>query len=214
MAIIFSSALQHLKGKIGNFIFYHVKGQVRMRSYEKPNSICWTSEQKLQQNRLRTAVFFYRSNHATVLPKIWRIAAQDMIMSGYNLFLQENMPAFNAAHAIGDYSLLHISKGRLELPQSLQVVGYGSGKIRLTWNNLLPKTSGSMSDRLHVVWLDGKGNFSLHVLSIPDISRRDEQAVVPLPEAGRQDLHLYVYFSDKEEKQFSPDRYFYLPAVE
>ena len=111
MAIIFSSALQHLKGKIGNFIFYLAKGQLRMRSYGKPNTICWTSEQKLQQNRLRAVVFFYRVNQTTLLPKIWKIAARDMIMSGYNLFIRENMSVFNAEHSIGDYSMLHISQG-------------------------------------------------------------------------------------------------------
>ena len=71
-----------------------------------------------------------------------------------------------------------------------------------------------MSDRLHAVWLDGKGNFSLHVLAMPEISRRDKEAVLPLPEAGSEELHLYIYFSNKEETQFSPDRYFYLPAIE
>ncbi len=214
MAIIFSSALQHLKGKIGNFIFYHAKGQLRMRSYGKPNTICWTSEQKLQQNRLRAVVFFYRVNQTTLLPKIWKIAARDMVMSGYNLFIRENMSVFNAEHSIGDYSMLHVSQGRLEFPQTLQVSSYGRGEIRLMWANLLPKTSSNMSHRLHVVWLDGKGDFSLHVLSVADVSRRDEEAVLPLPEAGSKDLHLFVYFSNKEETQFSPDRYLFLPAIE
>lgn len=214
MAIIFSSAFQALRGKIGNFIFYHAKGQLRMRSYGKSGTSPWTPGQKLQQNRLRTVVFFYRANQNTLLPKIWRMAARDMVMSGYNLFIRENMPVFNAGHAIGDYSLLHISQGSLEFPQALQVASYGDGKICLTWKNPLPKNSGSMSDRLHAVWLDGKGNFSLHVLSMPEVTRREEEAVLPLPEAGSEELHLYIYFSNKEETQFSPDRYFYLPAIE
>lgn len=214
MAIIFSSALQHLKGKIGNFVFYHAKGQLRMRSYVRPDSVRWTPEQKLQQNRLRTVVFFYRANQHTLLPKIWRMAARDMVMSGYNLFIRENMPVFNAGHVIGDYSMLHISMGTLAPPYALQIAGYGKGEIRLTWSNPLPKTSGSMSDRLHAFWLDGTGDFSLHALAVPEACRRDGQAVLSLPEAGRQDLHLYVYFSNEEETLFSSDRYFYLPATE
>lgn len=214
MAIVFSALFHKMKGKIGHLILYNVKGQIRTRANSGKMSVLWSPAQELQQNRLRSAVFFYRANQTTFLPKIWRLAARNMVMSGYNLFLRENMPVFNAGHSIGDYSMLHISKGTLEFPQVLQVSGYGNGKIRLTWKNLLPKTSGSMSDRLHAVWLDGKGDFSLRVLSMPEVSRREEQAVLPLPEAGRQDLHLYIYFSDKEENQFSPDRYFYLPAVE
>ncbi len=214
MAIIFSSSLQQLRGKIGNFIFYHAKGQLRMRSYGRPNSLCWTLEQKLQQNRLRTVVSFYRANLTTRLPEIWRIAARDMVMSGYNLFLRKNMPAFNAGYGVGDYAMLHISEGTLEFPQALQIAGYGNGKVRLTWKNPLPETSGNMSDRLHAVWLDGNGDFSLHIPALSDILRRDEQAVLSMPEAGNKDLHLYVYFSDSEEKQFSQDKYFYLPAIE
>lgn len=214
MAIIFSTLFHKMKGKIGHLILYNVKGQIRTRTNSGKISVPWSPAQELQQNRLRSAVFFYRANQATLLPKIWRIAARNMVMSGYNLFLRENMPVFNAGHRIGDYSMLHISNGTLEFPQVLQVSDYENGKIRLTWKNLLPRTSGSMSDRLHAVWLDGNGNFSLHLLSIPEVPRWEEEAVLFLPEAGSKDLHLYVYFSNQEETQFSPDRYFYLPAVE
>ena len=214
MAIIFSPLFHKMKGKIGNLILYGVKGQTRVRSNPVNVSISWSPAQELQQNRFRTAVFFYRANQDTLLPKIWRIAARNMIMSGYNLFLLENMPVFNAGQTIGDYSMLHIRKGKLEAPQFLQITGDGNGKIHLMWKNPLPKIAGSMSDRLHAVWLDGNGNFSLHVLSLPEVSRRDEEAVLLLPQAGNEDLHLYVYFSNKEEQHFSPDRYFYLPAIE
>ncbi len=214
MAIVFSSFLKKLKGKIGNLILYETRGQIRMRGNGNADVVPQTPAQQLQQARLRTAVTFYRANAEILLSHIWRLAARNKVMSGYNLFLRCNMAVFDDAFRIRDYSQLHISWGVLEFPQFLRLVNYGKGSIHLEWQNVLPPTSLHMSDRLHVVWLDGKGNFSLHVLSIPDISRRDEQAVLPLPEAGRQDLHLYVYFSDKEEKQFSPDRYFYLPAVE
>lgn len=214
MAIVFSTLFHKMKGKIGNLILYNVKGQIRTRSNSEKISVPWSPAQELQQSRFRSAVFFYRVNQTTLLPKIWKIAARDMVMSGYNLFIRENMSVFNAEHSIGDYSMLHVSQGRLEFPQTLQVSSYGRGEIRLMWANLLPKTSSNMSHRLHVVWLDGKGDFSLHVLSVADVSRRDEEAVLPLPEAGSKDLHLFVYFSNKEETQFSPDRYFFLPAIE
>ena len=35
MAILFSSAFQHLKGKIGNLILYNIKGQIRIRSHTR-----------------------------------------------------------------------------------------------------------------------------------------------------------------------------------
>lgn len=214
MAIVFSSFFKKLKGKIGNFVLYETCGQVRMRGNGMTEVYPRTPAQQLQQARLRTAVAFYRANAETSLPHIWRTAAHDKVMSGYNLFLRCNMSVFDDAYHINDYSHLHMSRGRLEFPQSLQLVKYGKGKIYLKWKNVLPPTSLRMSDRLHTVWLDGKGDFSLHVLAMSEISRRDEEAVLPLPEAGSEELHLYIYFSNKEETQFSPDKYFYLPAIE
>lgn len=214
MAIVFSSFFKKLKGKIGNLVLYETRGQIRLRGNGMSEAIPKTPAQQLQQARLRTAVAFYRANAETPISRIWRAAARDKVMSGYNLFLRCNMAVFDDEYHINDYSQLHVSRGRLEFPQSLQLVKYGKGKIHLKWKNILPPTSLHMSDRLHAVWLDGKGDLSLRVLSMPEVSRREGQAVLPLPEAGRQNLHLYVYFSDSEETQFSPDKYFYLPAIE
>lgn len=214
MAIVFSSFLKKLKGKIGNLIFYESRGQVRIRGNGMSGIVPKTPSQQLQQARLRTAVAFYRANAGSALPHIWRVAAHGKVMSGYNLFLRCNMAVFNREYRICDYSQLHVSRGRLEFPQSLRLANYEKGKIYLEWRNILPSTSVHMSDRLHAVWLDGNGDFSLHVPALSGVLRRDEQAVLSLPEAGNKDLHLYVYFSDNEEKQFSPDKYFYLPAIE
>ena len=128
MAIVFSSFFNKLKGKIGNLIVYEARGQVRMRANSMSNTIPQTPAQQLQQARLRTAVAFYRANNESTLPHIWRAAARDKIMSGYNLFLRCNMSVFDTSFRINDYSQLQISRGRLEFPQSLRLENYGYGK--------------------------------------------------------------------------------------
>lgn len=213
MATIFSPFFENLRGKVGNLILYKARGQVRMRGNQEAMSIPWSKTQQLQQSRLRAAVAFYRANADTALPHIWREAARGKVMSGYNLFLQENMAVFDGEFRIGDYAGLHVSHGWLEFPQGLRVADYGDGKVRVEWRNLLPPTSLHMADRLHALWLPDDGTFSLREPALPLLTREAGAAVLPLAEAGHRGLHLYLYFSDKEEKRFSPDRHFYLPAL-
>lgn len=210
MAIILSKLATGLKGKIGNFVFYQVGDQLRMRGYGKPQRTDWSPSQQLQQKRLSTAVAFYRANDATPLPQIWREAASKMTCSGYNLFMKANMAAFSADHRILDYSLLHVSEGTLEAPPALRVTAYGEGEVHVAWANLLPATEECMSDRLHALWLATDGTFTLHAAALPVVRRGEGKTVLPIAEAGRKEMHLYLYFSDEEEKRFSKDRYFHL----
>lgn len=206
--------MKMLKGRIDDLVFYQVGEQLRIRGYGKPKKTAWTPSQQLQQKRLRTAVAFYRANAATPLPEIWREAAKEMVCSGYNLFMKTNMAAFSADHDILDYSLLHMSEGVLEVAPSLQVTKYGQGEVHVTWRNPLPATEECMSDLLQAVWLADNGTFTLHVPALPAVRRSNGEAVLPIPEAGQQGMHLYLYFSDKNGKRFSKDKYFYLKQQE
>lgn len=213
MAIVFSSLFKKLKGKIDNLVFYESRGQTRLRSQTANDTTPSTPAQLLQQGRLRTAVSFYRANAGSALPHIWRTAAKGKVMSGYNLFLRENMAVFDADFRISDYAQLHVSRGQLEFPQSLRLSSYGEGEACVEWRNVLPPTSLHMSDLLHAFWLADDGTFTLRT-PVMSPARRDAcRATLPLPDAGRRGMHLYLYFSDQEEKRFSPDRYFHLPAL-
>ena len=210
MAIIIFSLLQKLKGKIGNLIFYQARGQNRMRSQNQIKRVPKTATQILQQNRIRASVSFYRANQNDGLSHIWRQEAKDKVMSGYNLFLSKNLAAFDQEHRIRDYGMLHISCGKLELPAHLQVTSYESGYIHLNWDNIIPEDSARNQDFLHAKWMNAKGNFSLQKVTIKNIRRKDKEAHLAVPEAGKEEIHLYLYFSDEEGDQFSPDKYFHL----
>ena len=88
-----SNLLNQLKGSFGNVILYEVNGQLRIRSktgrYRKSKS----SKQKAQKNRFKGAASFY---HKLEMPMYmtWSDATHGQNISGYNLFIKENIHSF------------------------------------------------------------------------------------------------------------------------
>ena len=77
-----------IRGRIGNMIFYRVKGVTRITfnpSVEqgKPDS----SKCRSARLRLIAAVRFYQRLQDPRFRDIWRMAAKDTAMNGYNLFV-------------------------------------------------------------------------------------------------------------------------------
>ena len=68
--------------------------------------------------------------------------------SGYNLFLQANMRAFNGEGLL--YDLVHFSAGNLFLPSELQGCREGD-KVRLTWKNEYVVREERLGDELWCV---------------------------------------------------------------
>lgn len=81
-----------IRGRIGNMIFYRVRGVTRIRSV--PLSAVRPDALKCRTARLRliAAVRFYQRLQDTRLRDIWRMAAKDTAMNGYNLFRETEHP--------------------------------------------------------------------------------------------------------------------------
>lgn len=162
---------------------------------------------------MRAIVSFYRANRETLLTKIWKAEASDKPESGYNLFISANITVFNQEFRISDYSILCISKGKLNLPPCLTLHDYTEGKVTIYWQNDLPGDTSRNQDYLQAAWLKSDGSFTLHFIPDKTYTRDCCKAVLDIPEAGRQSIHLYVLFSDQSGRNFSSARYFYLPAT-
>ena len=97
-----SNLLNQLKGSFGNVILYEVNGQLRIRSktgrYRKSKS----SKQKAQKNRFKGAASFY---HKLEMPMYmtWSDATHGQNISGYNLFIKENIHSFTETGEITEF---------------------------------------------------------------------------------------------------------------
>lgn len=210
MATFLSSLLRKIKGRIDHLVLYEAKGQQRLRSLSATPLPVASPAQRLQRCRLRAVVAFYRANRSEILRHIWKVEAEEQVMSGYNLFLSTNIQAFNESHRIEDYGKLQICMGKLEIPPNLHVEDYHDGKIRIRWRTIFPEDSQRNQDRLWAAWLSDDGSFSLNVLPFAGYYRKDEKAILEIPEAGSANIHLYIYFSDNQQNSFSKSKYFYL----
>ena len=84
-----------LQGRLGNLIFYQVKGVTRIRSVPLMVRNPETPAQQAVRKRLIVSVQFYRRLKDTPLKAVWQVAARDTLVNGYNLFLKRNIHAFN-----------------------------------------------------------------------------------------------------------------------
>lgn len=211
MALFFSPFFKKLKGHIGNLVFYHAMGQNRIRTQAPTASVPQTGTHRLQRCRMRAVVSFYSANRHTLLRAIWKVAAKDMNMSGYNLFIQRNMSVFNDQHQISDYRLLRLSTGSLVLPPQFIARRTAADRIVVGWENDVPDDALRSLDRLILIWLKASGSFGINVITDAGACRKNEMATVVVPEIADKDIHLYCLFIDCKQSRFSPDRYFYLP---
>lgn len=134
----------------------------------------------------------------------WRLAAENM--SGYNLFLKTNLPAFKGDETQMDLERVHLSFGTLPLPLHLKAVAVEGDPTR--WNVSWKDDSGiglsQKSDELMVVFAhDGK--FSNPVAT--GAKRNNESSFVQLP-AGMANLQgLYLYFASADQTLYSTDQF-------
>lgn len=121
-----SNLLNQLKGSFGNVILYEVNGQLRIRSktgrYRKSKS----SKQKAQKNRFKGAASFY---HKLEMPMYmtWSDATHGQNISGYNLFIKENIHSFTETGEITEFSGLKICYGAALYPGLFRNAIYHSG---------------------------------------------------------------------------------------
>jgi len=100
-----------LSGLIGNAVF--AGDQVRERPRRrKPGE--WTEAQKAERVRYRAAVDFYKKIKMKLIQPVWSHSATKGL-TGYNLFLRENLHAFNTEGNINDPTMLKMAIGELSL---------------------------------------------------------------------------------------------------
>ena len=127
-------------------------------------------------------------------------------MTGYNLFLKTNLPAFNADGTGFDFEWMHLSAGKLPLPHRLKVqkVADDPEKVEITWTydteNVL---AGSRDVLMMTVVRDGK--FAAPIAT--GILRKQQSAVIGLPATGTVQ-GIYLSFASNERKFYSPDQWF------
>ena len=183
-----------IRGRIGNMIFYRVRGVTRIRSV--PLSAVRPDALKCRTARLRliAAVRFYQRLQDTRLRDIWRMAAKDTAMNGYNLFVKQNIHVFNERTLFDPMNCLELAEqtGR---------------RIVLTWKNSLEPAGVRATDRVGVVALCEGKMYSPLWLDKAVSYRQEQRVAVELEGLPAGTVHLYCFFVSADGTAYSPGSY-------
>jgi hypothetical protein len=189
-----------VSGRIGNAVFFTLNGKsyVRAAPVRKKNS--WTSDQKLQRQRISKASSYWRALRSEQVSKIWNSAAQEM--NGYAWFMKANMPAFEMDGTLIDPKLLKVSAGKLPLPQLLKAerLADDASTIKVSWQNDPHLKGERLNDELMAIsFADGK--FSQ--VTATGIVRNALQGSFNLPLKPVNATHVYLFMASTDREEYS-----------
>ncbi|MDE5423340.1 DUF6266 family protein [Ancylomarina sp. DW003] len=188
-------------GKVGAIVGSSWKGVNYIKSLPGPNASNTEAQQK-QRTRFKSVVSLASSLLSSLIRPVWNLVSGKM--TGYNLFVKTNMPAFDESGTLVNYSDFHASVGALPLPGNLNIqddtdVVLG---IELAWKDESGTGIGEADDKLHLLVMTTD---KVHILNTTAV-RSDQSAEITLPVAVGN-IHVYAFFGTAEGDKFSPDLY-------
>lgn len=207
MAIVESSLLKGISGRLGEYVFYTVGDKTYVRRVPEKVSNPRTPAQTLQRWRQVCVQTLYRSVKGTLLQAAAGEAAAHLkVRSGYHLFLSRNINAFGEGDNV-DYGRLCFGGVRLQLPPHMVCEAAGAGRVRLAWQAEVAMTTAAPDDRLLVAAVLPEEPYRLVMLEGVEAVRSGRQAEVRLPDV-QGEVHLYCLFVSAAGEAFSPDVHF------
>ena len=207
MARVKGTIASQLSGTIGGLVFVQVgdKTYVRTAPNRKKNS--WSKKQQQHRSRFQACTRFYQALRETVVIPIWNLSATKNL-SGYNLFMKTNLPAFDAEGARIDPALLHFSMGTLPLPQHLSIVRDETSPttVQISWSAELITRAEQPDDELLMMI---RNDFQTFGPIETECLRKDESCRFDLSEwASESKWNLYLFFASADRTRYSTDQYF------
>lgn len=195
-----------LHGRVGNLIFYSVRGATRVRSLPLSSHNPQTSGQELTRRRLIVAVRFYQRLKTIRLREVWRDATRAARLNGYNLFLKLNIHVFNERTLVSPASL-RMTVGILPPLARLRLVSQSGDEVTISWENSLDLEGCRSSDRLQVVALFEGRMYTPVWLEGIEAVRGDRVATFRLGRVPAGEVHLYCFFMSTDGGAYSPSDY-------
>lgn len=209
MSIAKSTLFNGMGGSLGNVIVYEVNGKIRMRSkplgYKKSES----AGQQSQKNKFRSAALFFR--HIGIPMRLaWKEAVRGTDLSGYNLFIKENIHRFTPEGLVDDISKIKICHGPLYIPDRIEMHYTAPNTVSLTWTPYCPDNCNSNgNDLLQLAIYDEnkKRNYKVYGLEHAPVKRKEGSCTLQLPAEIKGEIHLFVFFRKPYENIYSDSRF-------
>lgn len=203
----------HVSGKLGNVVFYQLRGKSYVRMAPDRKDAVWNAEQVLHRQRISLASRFWKQAREANISAIWNRGSE--LMNGYALFMKINMPAFALDGSVIDVHLLQLSTGKLTLPRQLKAVtleGHPS-LMKVSWENDHLLTGERLKDQLMAITTNGNKYMEMKATGL---KRADTGGTFELPEKPSVHMgdftHVYLFFASRDEKNYSPSSCFEIAA--
>lgn len=204
MGIISQGILGGVSGTVGSVVGGNWKGINYLRIKASHHNDAQSESQVNQRTKFGACINLAKSVMEALIKPIWSKKA--VKMSGYNLFVKTNLPAFNASGEIADFNVLKFAVG--DLPQASNVVieddAAVPGGIHLTWVDNTGTGIAVATDRLRIAAMY---NGEIAVLSGIAATRADQAANVLLPFGAGVSVHVYAFFENEGNTKYSNDQH-------
>ena len=200
MAKLKSNVAELASGKIGNVVYYQLRGKSYVRTVQVRKKDSWTPRQVLERQRFSKASQLWKQLKSTRVAQIWNLGSD--LMNGYALFMKLNLPSFGPDGNLNDQRELQLSTGKLRLPLDLEASRQapGSSTIAVSWKNDLYLKEVRLQDELMIV---SYANKFYSVLSPTGLERRIQGGTITLPVIPADATHIYLFFASTDKLDYT-----------
>ena len=209
MVEIKSGALLGAHGRYQGMVVFQKGNKTYGRALPSFDGNADSPSRKVQNARLAAAVTHYQTIKETFLYHAWRMeASRREVISGYNLFLKENIKAYNTDYTVGDFRLLTLVAGALQVPFRMQQQEAPAGVLSITWEASPWVSRQRNKDAFMLAVIYDDEPFRVEIIENTGITRLDGTATIPLAKAGAKEAHVYAFFTNEARDAFTNNVYF------
>lgn len=204
MARIKKPLFGHLHGQLGEYIYYEYRGVPCVRKKPTNSKPPSSPGQLAQQERMAAVAIFYQALKEVGIYAYWQKAAEGLRVTGHNLLVKANLPAFNGEGNICDFNKLQLTPGTLALPDHLSLQTAESGEWRATWSNADSHPGTQPDDRLGIALMKGDPeNYEVELPDIGDFRRREGCANFRIPDRFKDYKKAWLFFMNENERKIN-----------
>lgn len=209
MVEIKSGLLKDAHGQFDGMVIYHKRGKTFGRKLPSYDGNVDSPIRARQNARLSSVVTLYQSVKNTFLVYSWNREANNRdISSGYNLFVKENINAFDTDYNVGDFALLKFTLGDLQTPFQFRQQEAPEGILSITWDTAPWICDRRNKDELVLAVIYDNEPFRVQIIENTGITRNDGIANILLDQTNATEAHIYTFFTNADRDSFSNSLYY------
>ena len=188
MGKFYNGVLGTMTGKVGGVVGRTWKGINTVAAYQPNVSNPRTNLQVAQRGKMAAITVFASQINTSIIKPLWDRFAKGM--SGYNAFIQNNIP-FVSDLGVIDLSKLEISKGKMVAPVILDAGCHDDG-WDIQWDPAIADSYSMSTDKAYI--LITTGDAKKVTISAGIVQRSEGHIMIPSDISPDDDGYVYLAF--------------------